>query len=72
MESTRGCPCPVLLENIFQKRDHLVIHTGNINNWGELKMQGFSNSAEELLQCIKLQLNGWKPSENQLKYVRII
>uniref|UniRef100_A0A914WHK2 GCS light chain n=2 Tax=Plectus sambesii TaxID=2011161 RepID=A0A914WHK2_9BILA len=48
-------------------RQNFRLHTGNINNYGELKMKGYKNSAEELLQCLKLQLSNWTPRENELK-----
>lgn len=31
------------------------IHTGNINNYVELKLKRFHNSAEELIACLDLQ-----------------
>ena len=53
----------------LQARQNFCLHTGNINNYGELKLKGYKNSAEELLNCLKLQLKTWTPAEDELKWV---
>jgi hypothetical protein len=39
----------------LQSLDDFRIHTGNINNYVELKLKRFANSAEELIACLDLQ-----------------
>lgn len=37
------------------------IHTGNINNYVEMKLKRFQNSAEELMACLDLQFQNLDP-----------
>lgn len=39
----------------LQSLDDFRIHTGNINNYVELKLKRFENSAQELIACLDLQ-----------------
>ena len=42
--------------------DDFRIHTGNINNYVELKLKRFANSAEELVACLDLQFAALDPN----------
>ncbi|KAI6225215.1 Glutamate--cysteine ligase regulatory subunit [Aphelenchoides fujianensis] len=46
----------------LQGLDHFRIHTGNINNYVELKLKRFQNSAEELIACLDLQFASLDPN----------
>lgn len=46
----------------LQSLDDFRIHTGNINNYVELKLKRFANSAEELVACLDLQFASLDPN----------
>lgn len=44
-----------LIEKLHQQKS-FCLHTGNMNNYMELKLKRFDNSAEELAECLKLMM----------------
>lgn len=48
-------PAWLALIKRLQDMKSFRIHTGNINNYVELKLKRFANSAEELIACLDLQ-----------------
>lgn len=52
---------PKNLNSFFEFENEFQVHTGNINEWLELRFKGFQNSQEELRECLKLQLSRWDP-----------
>lgn len=63
MSSTQAPSSPAWLSLIdkLQKLDSFRIHTGNVNNYVELKLKRYKNSAEELVACLDLQFANLKP-----------
>jgi len=58
---------PICLSEFLTKSNEFRVHTGNINQWGELKLRTFINPSEELVECLRLQLENWTPDESMLK-----
>jgi hypothetical protein len=46
----------------LQSLNDFRVHTGNINNYVELKLKRFANSAEELIACLDLQFASLDPN----------
>lgn len=61
------------LTGLLEKHDELIIHTGNINNFAPLKLRSYKTGAEELADCLKLQLERFTVDalNNLTKYVSI-
>ncbi|KAH7730808.1 Protein E01A2.1 a [Aphelenchoides avenae] len=61
--SSSQAPCNkawLSLIDKLQKLDSFRIHTGNVNNYVELKLKRYKNSAEELIACLDLQFANLK------------
>ncbi|KAL3091321.1 hypothetical protein niasHS_007114 [Heterodera schachtii] len=57
---TKRAHCATKWHKMIDKLHQLKrfrLHTGNINNYVELKLKRFTNSAEELTECLKLMMN---------------
>ncbi|XP_065348746.1 glutamate--cysteine ligase regulatory subunit [Cloeon dipterum] len=52
--------------NFSKEAKHLIIHTGNILNLNELKRKVGQNLSEEIVESIKITLNGWSSSNNNV------
>jgi hypothetical protein len=57
-----GCDGTELVEFFNSSRTAFQLHTGDINSSNELKKRASGNSAEELIEVIRLQLQKWKPN----------
>lgn len=55
------------LVDFLQSAKQFRVRTGNISAWGELKLRTFNNPSDELVECLKLQLQKWHPTEEDLE-----
>lgn len=59
-----NCKRPICLSEFLKKSNEFRVHTGNIGQWGDLKLRTFINPSEELVECLRLQLEKWTPDES--------